>query len=50
MFAGINFIENNENVELIGMRSRESETVHFQKSFNITDYKKINEWLDEVEY
>jgi dynein heavy chain 1 len=51
MFAGINFVENEEKgVLLTGMRSRENETVTFAKNFKITDYKKINEWLDQLEY
>ena len=51
MFAGINFIENEDNgVLLTGMRSRENETVHFSKAFKISDYGKINLWLDELEY
>ena len=51
MFAGINYVEHSGNsVELVGMRSRENETVTFQDKFSITDYKKINEWLDVLEY
>jgi len=51
MFAGINFVEHSGNsVELVGMRSKEAETVKFRDSFTITDYKKINEWLDVLEY
>ena len=43
MFAGINFIENEEKgVKLIGMRSRQNETVMFRNPFKISDYKKIN--------
>ncbi len=51
MFAGINFIEHSGDAnELIGMRSRENETVAFKDKFKISDHKKINEWLDVVEY
>jgi hypothetical protein len=47
MFAGINFVENEEKgILLTGMRSRENETVILSDRFKITDYKKINEWLD----
>lgn len=47
MFAGINFIENEEEGNLLnGMRSRENETVHFSDPFRITDFNKINLWLD----
>lgn len=49
MFAGINFIENDDSITLKGMRSRQNETVEFYKPFKISDYKKINEWLDELE-
>ena len=50
MFAGINFVENDDGLLLKGMRSRQNETVEFSKSFNLSDYKKINEWLTELEY
>lgn len=51
MFAGINFVENEEKgVLLKGMRSRENETVDFVTPFKISDYKKINLWLDELEH
>lgn len=47
MFAGINFIENEDKgIKLTGMRSKENETVMFKKPFNISDYDKINLWLD----
>ena len=49
MFAGINFIETEED-QLTGMRSKENETVDFIRAFKIADYKKINNWLDELEY
>ena len=43
MFAGINFIENDEEgLRLVGMRSRENETIKFIKPFKISDYKKID--------
>ncbi len=51
MFAGINFIENEEKGNrLVGMRSRENEGVSLSKPFNISDYKKIYEWLTELEH
>ena len=50
MFNSINYVENKDNGTLLqGMRSREDETVNFYVPFNISDYKKINEWLDELE-
>ena len=50
MFAGINYIENEENgILLQGMRSREGEGVPFTSPFRISDKPKINEWLTELE-
>jgi dynein heavy chain 1 len=50
MFAGINFIENEDNgVTLKGMRSRENEDVAFKTPFKISTKPRINEWLTEVE-
>ena len=45
MFAGINYIENQDGV-LSGMRSKENETVPFTETIDIKEYKKINKWLD----
>ena len=51
MFAGINFVEHaGDSVELVGMRSREAETVPFADGFKISDFKKINEWLDVLAF
>ena len=50
MFAGINFVENDDGLILKGMRARQNETVEFSKPFNLSDFKKINEWLTQLEY
>lgn len=50
MFAGISTIGNENNGDqLLSMISKENEIVPFVKSFNISSYEKINDWLTEIE-
>jgi dynein heavy chain 1, cytosolic len=50
MFAGVNSLLLNEtNNIIIGLQSRDNETVIFKKDITVTENSKINEWLTNVE-
>lgn len=50
MFAGISqIIMNDDNTEVIGMTSKEGETVPFKTTVSLKNEPKINEWLTSIE-
>jgi dynein heavy chain 1 len=49
MFAGLATLILDEENTILGMSSREGETVMFKRVISIKDHPKINEWLTKVE-
>lgn len=50
MFAGISTMQLNEELtEILGMSSREGETVFFTEPIQLKDFPKINDWLAKIE-
>jgi len=48
MFAGLATLVIDEEQTILGMSSREGETVMFKRVISIKDHPKINEWLTKV--